>query len=386
MLTVVAKLLHLTSPDLAFFGQKDAQQLALIRRMVRDLNFPVEIVGVETVREDDGLALSSRNRYLSAGERRTALALSRALFAGRERLAAQEALRARAAALPGVRDRAENRAEALSRLGEARAAADAHAVAQAAECAGAGAVRAAARAVLDEAAKAEPPLTLDYLALVDPADFTEVPDDHQGEAVSPSPRAWGARGSSTTSPGPRSRHVTGIRLHAPEPGWAIDADVVVVGSGVAGLTAALRCTAAGLRTVVVTKARLDDGSTRWAQGGIAAALGEGDTPSSTSTTPSSRAPGSATSGPCGPWSPRAPTPSAALIETGADFDKTSEGEIALTREGGHHRRRIAHAGGDATGAEISRALVEAIRDRGVRTVEHALVLDLLTDAGGARPA
>ncbi|MFF4187054.1 FAD-dependent oxidoreductase, partial [Streptomyces sp. NPDC001691] len=71
---------------------------------------------------------------------------------------------------------------------------------------------------------------------------------------------------------------TGIRLDAPAPGWAIDADVVVVGSGVAGLTAALRCTAAGLATVVVTKARLDDGSTRWAQGGIAAALGEGDTP------------------------------------------------------------------------------------------------------------
>ncbi|MFF4170046.1 pantoate--beta-alanine ligase [Streptomyces sp. NPDC001744] len=179
MLTVVAKLLHLTGPDLAFFGQKDAQQLALIRRMVRDLNFPVEIVGVETVREDDGLALSSRNRYLSAGERRTALALSRALFAGRQRLAAQEALRARATALPGVRDRAE----ALSRLGEARAAADAHAVAQAAEGGGAEAVRAAARAVLDEAAAAEPPLVLDYLALVDPADFTEVEDDHTGEAV-----------------------------------------------------------------------------------------------------------------------------------------------------------------------------------------------------------
>ncbi|MFC8491067.1 pantoate--beta-alanine ligase [Streptomyces sp. NPDC057235] len=183
MLTVVAKLLHLTAPDLAFFGQKDAQQLALIRRMVRDLNFPVEVVGVETVREDDGLALSSRNRYLSAEERRTALALSRALFAGRERLAAQEALRARADALPNGRDRAGNRAEALSRLGEARAAADAHAVAQAAERGGAGAVRAAARAVLDEAVGAEPPLTLDYLALVDPADFTEVADDHDGEAV-----------------------------------------------------------------------------------------------------------------------------------------------------------------------------------------------------------
>ncbi|MBD0713397.1 pantoate--beta-alanine ligase, partial [Streptomyces sp. CBMA370] len=106
VLTVVAKLLHLTAPDLAFFGQKDAQQLALIRRMVRDLNFPVEIVGVPTVREADGLALSSRNRYLSAGERITALALSRALFAARDRLAAQEALRARAAALPGAQGRA----------------------------------------------------------------------------------------------------------------------------------------------------------------------------------------------------------------------------------------------------------------------------------------
>ncbi|NML52085.1 pantoate--beta-alanine ligase [Streptomyces sp. R302] len=183
VLTVVAKLLHLTGPDLAFFGQKDAQQLAVIRRMARDLNFPVEIVGVPTVREDDGLALSSRNRYLSAAERHTALALSRALFAARDRLAAQEALHARAVALPGAQGRAGNRAEALSRLGEARAAADAHAVAQAAEGGGAEAVRAAARGVLDEAAKAEPPLVLDYLALIDPADFTEVEDGHRGEAI-----------------------------------------------------------------------------------------------------------------------------------------------------------------------------------------------------------
>lgn len=178
VLTVVAKLLHLTRPDVALFGRKDAQQLALIRRMAADLNFPVEIVGVPTVREPDGLALSSRNRYLSADERRTALALSGALFAARDRLAAQQALRARAESLPA----SQSRAAALSKLGEARAAADAHAVAQAGP-GGADAVRAAARVVLDEAAKANPPLVLDYLALVDPADFTEVPDDHTGEAI-----------------------------------------------------------------------------------------------------------------------------------------------------------------------------------------------------------
>ncbi|MEU1055076.1 pantoate--beta-alanine ligase [Streptomyces sp. NPDC005876] len=177
MLTVVAKLLHLTRPDVALYGQKDAQQLALIRRMVRDLNFGVEIVGVPTVREEDGLALSSRNRYLTPGERRTALALSQALFAGRDRHAAQEALRARARETPA----APARAEALSALGESRAAADAHAVAKAAVSPAA--VRAAARAVLDDAARLQPPLRLDYLALVDPADFTEIGDDFTGEAV-----------------------------------------------------------------------------------------------------------------------------------------------------------------------------------------------------------
>ncbi|MFD7458557.1 MULTISPECIES: pantoate--beta-alanine ligase [unclassified Streptomyces] len=178
MLTVVAKLLHLTRPDVAFFGQKDAQQLALIRRMVRDLNFGVEIVGVPTVREEDGLALSSRNRYLAPQERRTALALSRALFAAQDRHVALEALRARAREVPSTRARAE----ALSAIGESRAAADAHAVAKAAP-GGPAEVRAAARLVLDEAARLDPPLALDYLALVDPSDFTEVPDDYTGEAV-----------------------------------------------------------------------------------------------------------------------------------------------------------------------------------------------------------
>jgi len=134
MLTIVNKLLNLTAPDYAFFGEKDAQQLALIRRMVTDLNMPVEIVPVRTVREPDGLAVSSRNRFLSPEARVSALSLSRALFAGAEQRTPE-------------------------------------------------AIRAAARAVLDEAAHAEPPVGLDYLALVDPADFTEVGDDFRGTAV-----------------------------------------------------------------------------------------------------------------------------------------------------------------------------------------------------------
>ncbi len=82
VLTIVATLLHLTRPQLAFFGKKDAQQLVLIRRMVRDLAFPTEIVGVSTVRAPDGLALSSRNSYLTTHQQRAALALSRALAVG----------------------------------------------------------------------------------------------------------------------------------------------------------------------------------------------------------------------------------------------------------------------------------------------------------------
>ncbi|WP_414507244.1 L-aspartate oxidase [Streptomyces sp. NEAU-L66] len=184
-----------------------------------------------------------------------------------------------------------------------------------------------------------------------------------------------------TGPGPAAG--TGIRLSAPAPGWSIEADVVVVGSGVAGLTAALRCAAAGRRTVVVTKARLDDGSTRWAQGGVAAALGDGDTPEQHLADTLVAGAGLCDESAVRTLVTEGPDAVHRLIGTGARFD-TAPGsdEIALTREGGHHRRRIAHAGGDATGAEISRALVEAVRAAGLRTIENALVLDLLTDTEG----
>ncbi|MEV8326394.1 L-aspartate oxidase [Kitasatospora sp. NPDC056731] len=173
------------------------------------------------------------------------------------------------------------------------------------------------------------------------------------------------------------------RLTAPAPGWTATTDVVVVGSGVAGLTVALNARKAGLRTMVVTKAMLDDGSTRWAQGGIAAALGEGDTPAQHLDDTLVAGAGICDEEAVRTLVTEGPDAVRRLIAVGAAFDRGTDGEILLTREGGHHRRRIAHAGGDATGAEISRALVEAVRsDPGVELIEHALVLDLLTDADG----
>jgi L-aspartate oxidase len=174
------------------------------------------------------------------------------------------------------------------------------------------------------------------------------------------------------------------RLEAPPPGWVVEADVVVVGSGIAGLTAALRLRGQVDRVLVVTKDVLDAGSTQWAQGGIAAALGPGDTPEQ-----HERDTLVAGAGACDTEAVRVlvtegPDAVRELIELGANFDLHPDGELSLTREGGHHRDRIAHAGGDATGAEIQRALIAAVeRAPEIEVIAHALAVDLqLADDGG----
>ncbi|MFM8515319.1 MAG: L-aspartate oxidase [Actinomycetota bacterium] len=173
-------------------------------------------------------------------------------------------------------------------------------------------------------------------------------------------------------------------LRAPAPGWTARADAIVVGSGVAGLTSALHLRDLGLRVLLVTKAQIDEGSTRWAQGGIAAALSEEDSPEDHMTDTMV-----AGAGLCDPDAVKVlvtegPHAVRELMDWGARFDTDRSGSIALTREGGHHRDRIAHAGGDATGREVSRALVAAVHaSPEIEVIENALVLDLLRSADGS---
>src|SRR6185369_7588112 len=196
---------------------------------------------------------------------------------------------------------------------------------------------------------------------------------------------WTANPALTTAAGLPPLQVLPARLGAPRAGWTRQADVVVIGSGVAGLTAALRVRAQlpASRVLLVTKALLDMGSTRWAQGGIASALAAEDSPDD-----HLRDTLVAGVGLCDPAAVRVlvtdgPARVRELATLGAEFDRTPAGELSLTREGGHLRDRIVHAGGDATGLEVERALIAALRaDASVEVIEHALVLDLLVDADG----
>lgn len=170
------------------------------------------------------------------------------------------------------------------------------------------------------------------------------------------------------------------RLNSTEPGWTINADVIVIGSGIAGLTAALSARAKGLSVLLLTKDVLSTSSTSWAQGGIAAALGPGDSPDQHFQDTLEAGAGLCDQDSVKILVQEGPAAVRRLINLGATFDLDSAGNVALTREGGHRRHRIAHAGGDATGAEISRALVaKVLADPKVRIFEHALVLDLLKD-------
>ncbi|MEV8374146.1 L-aspartate oxidase [Kribbella sp. NPDC056861] len=173
------------------------------------------------------------------------------------------------------------------------------------------------------------------------------------------------------------------RLAAPEPGWTDTVDVVVIGSGIAGLTAALRARELG-SVLVVTKDVVASGSTQWAQGGIAAALSPEDSPEDHLNDTLVAGAGLSDPEAVRVLVTEGPEAVRDLIELGAVFDTGAGGGLSLTREGGHHRNRIAHAGGDATGAEIERALVAAVkRAPDIRIIEHALVLDLLKAADGA---
>lgn len=155
VLTVVAKLFHIVAPDVAIFGQKDLQQLSLVRRMVQDLNVPLDVVGVPTVRDADGLALSSRNRYLSSEERRRATRIPAALRA------IQEYVQVHSLETNGVSS-AAMLADAVLEVG---------------------------RRLLAE----DPGIAIDYLALVDPDEFTPVAMAAPGTAIIVAARVGGTR-------------------------------------------------------------------------------------------------------------------------------------------------------------------------------------------------
>lgn len=171
------------------------------------------------------------------------------------------------------------------------------------------------------------------------------------------------------------------RLAAPDPLWRRQTDLVVVGSGVAGLAAARDAARSGLRVTIVTKGRLTEGSTTWAQGGVAAAIGFEDSPDEHLRDTLVAGAGLCKAEAVHTLVTEGP---ALLHDLGARFDTDETGGLAFTREGGHSRPRILHAGGDATGREIQRALEHSVdaADR-IDILEHGFALDLLTDATGA---
>lgn len=178
------------------------------------------------------------------------------------------------------------------------------------------------------------------------------------------------------------------RIPAPDPASVTETDVVIVGTGAAGLSAALHLAAADIPTTILTRGRITDSATAWAQGGLAAVWDAGDSTdlhySDTIT---------AGAGLCEPGVVRelvesAPRAIQRLIDLGAEFDRSHDGSYDLHLEGGHHHRRILHAGGDASGYEVERTLAAALDlaltapNTSVTVAEQTRVIDVLTDSDG----
>lgn len=167
------------------------------------------------------------------------------------------------------------------------------------------------------------------------------------------------------------------RLISPAASWKRSADVVIVGSGVAGMMVALSV-ARYARVLLLTKAGLEAGSTSWAQGGIAATVDIADTADEHVEDTLTAGAGLCSEKAVRVLIEEGPQQLARLIAYGAQLDLDTKGELSLTREGGHGRARIVHAGGDATGAEVQRALMASLRaNEAIDIVEHAFVLDVL---------
>ena len=172
-----------------------------------------------------------------------------------------------------------------------------------------------------------------------------------------------------------------------KPRWEADADLVVVGTGVAGLTAALDAHALGLRVLVVTKAELGDGNTRWAQGGVAVVLPgeheEGDTVDQHVADTLTAGAGLCDAAAVSAIVNGGPSAVTRLRQWGAVFDRGSDGKLARTREGGHTAFRVVHAGGDATGAEVERALLAQARDGRIAMLDNHVAVEALRTPSGA---
>jgi len=165
---------------------------------------------------------------------------------------------------------------------------------------------------------------------------------------------------------------------------ALGTSIVVVGSGIAGLTAALHASEAGHAVTLVTKGALGAGCTPLAQGGVAGVYGSGDSPGRHAADTLDAGAGLSDSAAVDVLVQDGTARIAELIARGVAFDSASDGALLLGREAAHSRARIVHAGGDATGAEISRALISQLRQSSVEIVEHAFLVDLIVEGGRAR--